>query len=334
MARRPRNDAPDTWHHVMNRGLARRTIFESEQDARMFLALVAAEVRRGRLEVHAYCLLPTHFHLLVRSVTGQLSRAMRNIQNAYSRWFNRSRRRDGPLVKGRFLSRDIDSHRYRRTVVTYIHDNPVDAGLVTDPTHHVWSSAHHLAEYRRPPWLAVEWIEDELARRGGDGNTLAEQLATAFPSRIDADFRQWVEKQLHARLPAELEDVSLRYAGSARVLRWMIRKAKLADGTKPFRPVSPARVVEEVVASARQRIGSLAGVVRGWTKDAWVALRAGLLRLLAGCTHREIGLRCARHASTSCRDVQDHLELLRTVPRYEKLAATLAAQVLAAVRVA
>jgi len=334
MARRPRNDAPDTWHHVMNRGLARRTMFESERDARMFLARVAAEVRRGRIEVHAYCLLPTHFHLLVRSVTGQLSRAMRNIQNGYSRWFNRSRRRDGPLVKSRFLSRDIDSLRYRRQVVTYIHDNPVDAGLAADPTHHPWSSAGPLVAYRRPPWLSTDWIEDELARRGGNGESLAEQLATAFPSRIEPEFRAWVEKQLHARLPQELEDVSLRYAGSVRTLRWMFRKSRLADGTRPFRPVSPAHVVEAVVAGARRKLGSLADLVRRRTRDGWVAMRAGLLRLLAGCTHREIGLRSGRHTSTSCRDVQDHVELLRAVPGYEKLAAKLAAQVLAAPQVA
>jgi len=329
MARRPRNDAPDTWHHVMNRGIARRTIFESERDARLFLALVAREVRRGRVEVHAYCLLPTHFHLLVRSVTGHLSRAMRNIQNGYSRWFNRSRRRDGPLVKGRFLSRDIDSLRYRRQVVTYIHDNPVDAGLAADPTDFRWSSAGHLAAARRPRWLAVDWIEDELARRGGSAGPVAERLATAFPSRIEPDFREWVARQLHARLPQELEDVSLRYAGSAGTLRWMLRKSKLADGTKPFRPVSPPRVVEDVVAAARRRLGTLAGLVRRRTKDAWLAMRAGLLRLLAGCTHREIGLRSDRHTSTSCRDVQDHVELLRTTPAYETLAAQLAAQVLA-----
>jgi len=334
MARRPRNDAPDTWHHVMNRGLARRTMFESERDVRMFLALVAAEVRRGRIEVHAYCFLPTHFHLLVRSVTGQLSRAMRNIQNGYSRWFNRSRRRDGSLVKNRFLSSDVDSLRYRRNVVTYIHDNAVDAGLVADPTHHEWSSAHHLVQFRRPPWLSTDWIEDELARRGGTGNAVGEQLAVAFPSRIDPDFRQWVERQLHARLPAELEDVSLRYAGSPRVLIWMFRKAKLADGTKPFRPVSPARVVETVVAAAKRKIGPLAGLVRRRSKSAWLAMRAGLLRLLAGCTHREIGLRSDRHVSTSCRDVQDHLRLLGTVPSYERLAARLAAQILAAARTA
>jgi len=333
MARRSRNDAPDTWHHVMNRGLARRTIFECEFDFRMFLSLLATQVRLGRLEVHAFCLLPTHFHLLLRSVTGELSRALRAIQNGYSRWFNRSRHRDGPLFKGRFLSRDIDDLQYRRNVVTYIHDNAVAAGLAANTTDYEWSSAYHLANFRQPPWLETSWIEDELARRG-KGEMTADLLASAFPSRLEPDFRLWVERQLHARLPEELADDSVRYAGSAKVLRWMFRKAKLADGTKPFRPVSPARTVEEVVSAARTRLGTLAGRFQGKCRDAWKALRAGLLRLLAGCTHREIGLRTSRHTSTSCRDVQDHVRLLSTSPGYEKLAAKLAAQVLALGRAA
>lgn len=333
MSRRPRNDAPDVWHHVMNRGIARRTVFETEADARRFLALLAAEVRHGLLEVHAFCLLPTHFHLLLRSVTGDLSSAMRRIQNGYSRWFNRSRRRDGPLFRGRFRSRDVDTLDYRRNVVTYIHDNAVDAGLVTDPTAYGWSSALHLARFRRPRWLATDWIDDELARRGS-GESAAERLAAAFPSRIEPDFRAWVERQLHQRLPEEMEDESLRHAGSPRVVRWMFRKADLADGTRPFRPVSATGVVERIVAAERKRVGPLAGLFRSARKDAWSALRAGLLRLLSGCTHREIGLRCDRHTSTCCRDVQDHLRLLRVSPGYERLAATLAAQVLAAGRAA
>jgi REP element-mobilizing transposase RayT len=311
----------------MNRGIARRTVFECDADFRMFLACLATEVHDGRLEVHAFCLLPTHFHLLVRSPSGELSRAMRRLQNRFARWFNRSRKRDGPLFRGRFLSREVDSLEYRRNVVTYIHDNPVDAGLVAGTTLYEWSSAHGLARSRRPPWLSTGWVEDELARRGGVGS-VRDQLAAAFPSRVEPEFRAWIEKQLHARLPEEDEDVSLRYAGSPRVVRWMFRKADLADGTRPFRPVRAPSVVERVVRSARSRLGPLVGLFRSRAKDAWIALRAGLLRLLAGCTHREIGLRSRRHTATSCRDVQDHILLLHAVPSYEKLTAQLAAAIL------
>ena len=98
MARRLRDDAPGQWHHGTNRGHCRRTMFENERDCRKFLSLLAKEVRAGRLEVHAFCLMLNHYHLLVRSPKGQLSQAMANLQREYTRWFNRSRGRDGTLV--------------------------------------------------------------------------------------------------------------------------------------------------------------------------------------------------------------------------------------------
>lgn len=332
MARRPRDDAPDTWHHVMNRGVAKRTLFESDRDFRKFRSYVAREVRKGRIELHAESLMSNHFHLLVRSLTGELSEVMRSIQNRYSRWFNRSRKRDGPLFRNRFLSNRVDTLSYRRNVVRYIHDNAVAAGIVADPKEYRWSSACLLTrKKKRPKWLATDWVKDELERRGGEG-TVAEQLEVAFPSRVDPEFRQLIERQLSQRLPEELADESLRYAGSPKVVRWMVRKAKLADGTRPFHPVSPPEVVEEVVAKAQGKLGRLVGRFGRYAKDAWLALRAGLLRMLAGCTHREIGMRANRHESTSCRDVHDHRDLMRAAPEYERLASQLTHQVLQIVR--
>lgn len=332
MARKARRDGPDTWHHVMNRGLARRTILESDRDRRFFLSCVAREVRAGRLEVHAFCLMLTHFHLLLRSVTGELSDAMKRIQNRYARWFNRTRKRDGKLFKDRFLSNRVEGLVYRRLLVTYIHDNPVDAGLVTDPVDAEWCSACHYAQGRRPRWLATAWVDGECARRGS-GETLAERLATAFPSRIEEGFRRWVEKQLSKRLSEELEDVTLKHAGSPRVVRWAIRKAKLADGTRPFRPHGAPHVAEAVIRKAMRRVGPLLGLFRRRAKDAWVNLRAGLLRLVSGCTHREIAMRVRRHAGSISRDLQDHAQLVRQSREYEWLFSRLAHAALAQMRV-
>ena len=168
MARRPRDDAAGRWHHVTNRGLAKRTMFEGERDFRMFLAFLAREVRAGRLEVHAFCLMLSHYHLLVRSPNGQLSVAMANVQREYSRWFNRSRRRDGPLVKDRFKSKVVRDMAYRCNVVTYIHDNPVSAKEVANQADFRASSAWYWArrqEHKMPKWLATDWIV--LRRRSG-----------------------------------------------------------------------------------------------------------------------------------------------------------------------
>ena len=65
----------------MNRGVAKRPLFENRGDARFFLARLARQIRLGRIEVHAYCLMTTHFHLLVRSPIGEMSEAMRRVQN-------------------------------------------------------------------------------------------------------------------------------------------------------------------------------------------------------------------------------------------------------------
>jgi len=327
MARRPRLDFPDTWHHLMNRGLARRTLFETDADRRFFLSLLAREVRAGTIELHAYSLMLTHYHLLVKSLKGQLSDVMRRLQNRYSRWFNRTRKRDGPLVKGRFLSRPIDSLRYRRNVVTYIHDNAPDAGLAVHAPHYHWASAFHYAQAKRPRWLATAWIDDECRRRG-EGPTRAERLDSAFPSRLDPDFRRWVERQLSRRLPEELDDMTLKHAGSPRVVRWTFRKAALADGTRPWRPVAPPNRVERAVDRALEKLGPLLRDFAHRTKDAWINLRAGLLRVLAGCTQREIGLRMARHDSTVCRDLQKHRLLERDDPGYAELSSRLAHAVL------
>ena len=67
-------------------------------------------------------------------------------------------------------------------------------------------------------------------------------------------------------------------------------------------------------------------------RSAWTALRAGLLRKLAGCTHREIGMRSRRHTSTAFRDVKDHVELSKSSLDYAAIAATLGNRVLKQMR--
>ena len=143
-------------------------------------------------------------------------------------------------------------------------------------------------------------------------------LDEAFPSRVDEGFRRWVETQLSKRLPDELEEVSLRHAGSPRVVNWTIRKAQLADGTRPWLPVAPAGLVAKAIEKAKTEVGPLLGRFTRRAKDAWVNLGAGLLRMLAGCAHYEIGLRVGRHASTISRDLRDHARLLEDDPAYAR----------------
>ena len=150
MARRPRQDDPGSWHHVVNRGIARRPLFEDRADIRYFLSRIAKEVRRGRIELHSWCVMTTHFHLLVRSPCGELSEALRRSQNEYSRFFNRRHRRDGSLVRGRFLSKPVQSLAYRRALVRYIDANPVKARMVDRADGYPHGSASTMARRQDP----------------------------------------------------------------------------------------------------------------------------------------------------------------------------------------
>jgi len=160
MARRLRNDRPGALYHVMNRGVARRTIFDTPGDYRFFLACLACAVRRGEIDVLAYALLRTHFHLLLRS-HGGLSDALRRIQLRHVRRFNRLHRRDGPLLRGRFMSKRVSDAPYARNVVHYTHENPVLAGLCEAPQDYPWCSAWLAGQARLPGRAASKDLQSE-----------------------------------------------------------------------------------------------------------------------------------------------------------------------------
>ena len=112
----------------------------------------------------------------------------------------------------------------------------------------------------------------------------------------------------------------------------MMKKTYLADNSKPWRPVALPETVDRVLTKAKQKIGALLGFFNRSTRSAWTALRAGLLRKLAGCTYREIGMRVGHHTSSAFRDVTDHLELSNASRDYAVIAATLGNRVLKQMR--
>ena len=101
MSRAVRIEFDGACYHVMSRGVARRPTFLDDEDRRHFLGIVEKLVDCGVLEVYAFCLMPNHYHLLLCTPEGQLSRWMRHINGDYVRGFNVRHRRVGHLWQGR-----------------------------------------------------------------------------------------------------------------------------------------------------------------------------------------------------------------------------------------
>lgn len=154
MARSPRIDFKGAWHHVMHRGARRSHIFLDDGHCAAFFARVAEAVDRFEIEVHAYSLMPNHYHLLVRTPRGNLSRAMRHVNAAYTQDMNAVHDWDGPLFRGRFRSELVRNEASLPFLLAYIHLNPLRAGLVTRLDSDCWTS-HRAYLGRDPPpgWL-------------------------------------------------------------------------------------------------------------------------------------------------------------------------------------
>jgi putative transposase len=169
MPRSPRIDVEGALHHVFDRGNRRQVICEDVIDYQFFLWLIERAVRRYEWLVHAYCVMPNHYHLLIETPKAGLSRGMQLLNGRYAQAFNAGRQLDGHLFQGRFGSVLVETEGHALWVNRYIARNPVEAGLASSPAAWLWSSYGALRRGVAPAWLA----HDAVLNLFGDGKDAA-----------------------------------------------------------------------------------------------------------------------------------------------------------------
>lgn len=126
--------ATGCYYHLYNRGANRSTIFTCNEDYQDFLRRLQHNALLHATSVIAWCLMPNHFHLLVRQDGAGCSGHMVQCTcNGYAQAFNRRRRHSGTLFQGRYQRILVSSDEYLRHLCRYIHANPVKDGFALTP---------------------------------------------------------------------------------------------------------------------------------------------------------------------------------------------------------
>ena len=140
MARTARKVSGANIYHVMLRGINRQNIFEEDEDRFHFMDTVIRCREVSGFSLHAFVLMTNHIHLLIEPGSESLDVIFKRIGTSYAVWYNRKYQRAGHLFQDRFRSETVETDQYYMTVLRYILQNPVKAGMVSHPRDYRWSS--------------------------------------------------------------------------------------------------------------------------------------------------------------------------------------------------
>ena len=207
--------ASGEFYHLYNRGTEKRDIFLSHTDYARFLTLLylanqeiptvlkiqgqtleeLVEERSGAplVDIAAYCLMPNHFHLLVRGIEdGDIGKFMQKLTTGYTMYFNKKNERTGTLFQGRYKATHVADDRYLRYLISYIHLNPVK---LIEPK---WKeegiddqvrAEHYLEQYNASSY------QDYLGKKRSEGMILSREVLPEYFSS-GSDFKTFVTEWL------------------------------------------------------------------------------------------------------------------------------------------
>jgi putative transposase len=183
----------------MNRGDRKESIFRDDEDRKSFLATLGECCGKTDWQVHAWCLMPNHFHLVVETPRGNLVAGMKWFLGTYTARFNRRHGLVGHLFSGRYKALIVDGSRggYLRAVCDYVHLNPARAGLLRPEQplrEFAWSSwPEYVQPARRPGWLRVDRLlgEHRIPRDSAAGRAVLQtQVEQRRKSEDTREYRQ------------------------------------------------------------------------------------------------------------------------------------------------
>ncbi len=154
------------YYHIYNRGINRQPIFFCDENWGFFIKRLREYCSPEFIDMVAYCLMPTHYHLMVYLKTDELSsKIMQPFTISYTKAVNRQQERTGPVFEGRFKALLIDKDEYLLHLSRYIHLNPVIAGRVEYPAEWMFSSYRDYIGLRQGTFPKTDFILSQFSSR-------------------------------------------------------------------------------------------------------------------------------------------------------------------------
>lgn len=141
MSRLAREISPSGLYHIVFRGISKQNIFEEDTDYLKMIYILQDLKKEMEFEIYAYCFMTNHAHILLKEKrAGEVSQIMKRLLTKYAMYFNKKYQRSGTLIANRYKSQPVSVDDYFLSVVRYIHQNPVKAGLTSVVSSYRWSS--------------------------------------------------------------------------------------------------------------------------------------------------------------------------------------------------
>jgi len=232
-------------YHVMSRGNNKMRIFLDDLDYAQFVSIVNETRETYGLDVWLFCVMPNHYHVVLRTRRPNLSLAIRQVNGVYAQWWNRRHRHLGHVYQGRFKAQIVEACTYLVRLCRYVLMNPVRGGLAANPAEWRWSS------YR--------------ALTGGTatGVDIESLLAAIDPDRRLARTRllEYVEGETDEEMMALVRS-DQRVLGSAEFAKRFAAQARKGSREVPRRERRTGTSLTQLLAGALERGAGLhAGVV-------------------------------------------------------------------------
>ena len=283
MSRPLRIEYAEAVYHVTSRGNARRSIFKDDKDRWMLLNILEEVNDRYHWLCHAYCLMNNHYHLVIETPEGNLSKGMRQLNGIYTMRFNRAHGSVGHVFQGRYKAILIQKESHLLEVCRYVVLNPLRAKVVEVPERWRWSSYRATAGVERGhPCLTKDWILGQF----GSKRRTAERRYRGFVMDGIRGHRIWDDVQGQSILGGE--DFVSRLIDYARGYEEVKEIPKVQRYLN--RP-NLTEIIKDARGDKRKRDRAITEAVKGW-----------------GYSEREVADYVRLHYSTVSRLIRANIE--------------------------